>query len=55
VVDPFKYSLRLRTGELMNFESAEFAGEFVHLATGINRGLDVRIADIVWCRDRGDD
>jgi hypothetical protein len=52
-VDPFEYVLKLRSGEVINFESAQFAGKFVHLHSASDCGVDVCISDIVWCRDEG--
>lgn len=64
--DPFDYALRLRTGEIIRFESARVVGAYAHL-TGqgsvageatfdglmfpFPRGMDVRLDDIVWCAD----
>jgi hypothetical protein len=64
-VDQFDYACRLRTGEVIRFEQATIQGDFVTLhetrSVGTDdpedlpypfpRGLDVRIADIVWCAD----
>lgn len=66
-IDPFDYALRLRTGELIYFESASpMDGPWVHIAgvthvadvsgqrdggCDFERGLDIRIADIVWVAD----
>jgi hypothetical protein len=56
-----RFSLRLRTGEICNFQTAEVFGEFVTLsamhgapiiASGMAASgdeLDVRLADVVWC------
>jgi hypothetical protein len=56
-----RFSLRLRTGEICDFQTAEVFGEFVTLsaiqgAPIISGGmaaagdeLDVRLADVVWC------
>ena len=63
--DSFDYALRLRTGEVVRFESAHINGEWAHLTLlpddmqlaidGLpylmERGVDVRIADIVWVAD----
>jgi hypothetical protein len=60
--DPFSYALRLRTGEEFEFESAELETPgWVHLreVRGIHpfphgpveRGIDVRISEIVWVLD----
>ena len=62
--DPFDYALKLRTGEIIFFESASIHGKFATLkivddpSTGqrttpmpFPRGLDVRLSDIVWCAD----
>jgi hypothetical protein len=56
-----RFSLRLRTGEICDFQTAEVFGEFVTLSSiqgkplisggSIASGneLDVRLADVVWC------
>ena len=56
-----RFVLRLRTGEICEFQTAEVFGEFVTLSAipgkpiiserfGASAGqLDVRLADIVWC------
>jgi hypothetical protein len=66
--DPWIYFVKLRTGELLQFESATIndSGQWVHLSGVVHhgpfpnypddffsfgRGMDVRIADIVWCVD----
>lgn len=68
--DSWEYALKLRTGEIVLFESAEIHGDYATLqllryrddrdvwipvwnrvAYGFSRGLDVQIADIVWCVD----
>lgn len=71
--DPFSYTAKLRTGELVVFESSQFypGRSFIHLVgvemirppgsdsefpvkdTAFERGVDVRISDIVWVRDNG--
>lgn len=72
VGDPFMYALRLRTGEVIEFECVTLHGTYAtlhrrnhgstcqcgedafresELPFGCPRGLDVRIADIVWCAD----
>ncbi len=66
VQDPFDYAMKLRTGEVITFESAEVIDrEWVHLvlkpmeqqpksntiAFPAMRGVDVRISDIVWVMD----
>lgn len=63
-IDPFSYALRLRTGDVIEFESATIHGDFVTLKndapeTALSgglpfpcpRGVDVRLDDIVWCAD----
>lgn len=65
-MDPFDYALRLRTGEVIRFESAMVLNkEWVRLTTKpyededtyhplafpAPRGVEVRIADIVWVMD----
>ena len=64
--DPFDYALRLRTGEVIRFSSAVFLNdEWVYLnlmpmsqqpeenriTYKADRGVDVRISDIVWVMD----
>jgi len=63
--DPFDYALKLRTGEVIRFYEAHIHGDHVTLSGQTNnyeapveglqfacpRGVDVRIADIVWCAD----
>lgn len=64
--DPFDYALQLRTGETFRFHECAIHGEWLHLSWGtgwitdqrdnptaypFERGLDVRIADIVWIAD----
>lgn len=65
--DHFAYALRLRTGELIYFTDCSFSGEWVHLESddwsfhfpkdekylpcNIDRGVYVRLSDIVWCVD----
>jgi hypothetical protein len=64
--DAFDYALRLRTGEVIRFETAEIHGAFAtlrgtdhwvedhgrsRLPYPCPRGLDVRVDDIVWCAD----
>lgn len=61
VDDQWKYVCRLRTGELIVFESATVLGAgWIRLQSceseqvsefWTSRGLDVRIADIVWVGD----
>jgi hypothetical protein len=65
--DSYDYALRLRTGEVIYFQQATVEGEFITLSgTGkdpfqqadelrysFERGLDVRLDDIVWCADLG--
>jgi hypothetical protein len=64
--DAFDYALRLRSGEVIRFETAEIHGAYATLR-GIDRwggdrhlgdlpypcprGLDVCVGDIVWCAD----
>lgn len=66
--DTFDYALRLRTGEVLFFESATIHGDFVTLELSDNsmgqheddrrclfdRGLDIRASEIVWCADAPD-
>jgi hypothetical protein len=61
--DPFSYALRLRTGEVFTFASSSQVGkEWLHLhdvkvyhPTDVDlisdRGIDVRLSDIVWMID----
>lgn len=50
--DPFFYQLKLRTGETIDFESAEpINSEWVHIHDDHPRGMDVRVADIVFVID----
>ena len=63
--DMFDYALGLRTGEVIRYQEARIQGEWVHLrgsekqgnapVEGLQfpccRGVDVRLADIVWCAD----
>lgn len=64
--DYFDYAMKLRTGEVINFSFAEVLnGEWVHLEIKpmdeqpetnriiypAERGMDVRISDIVWVMD----
>ncbi len=64
--DPFDYALKLRTGEVIRFHSAEvYRPGWVHLGVfdpdqqpdkdrlpfKADRGVDVRIDDIVWVMD----
>jgi len=66
VNDDFDYACRLRTGEIFRFTSASIHGEYATLVLDpraqsadsafavpypFPRGLDVRIAEIVWCGD----
>jgi hypothetical protein len=66
VGDRFQYACRLRTGDIIRFTGATIRGEYATLELDTQlwpgdparvdpypfpRGLDVRIADIVWCRD----
>jgi hypothetical protein len=56
-----RFVLRLRTGEICEFQTAEVFGEFVTLSAIPGRAiiaevlpasadeLDVRLADVVWC------
>lgn len=64
-VDPFDYALGLRTGETVFFYELRIDGDYVHLTYydfghaepdhtlqfGKERGIDVRVDDIVWCCD----
>lgn len=64
--DPFDYAMRLRTGEVIAFSSAQMLNEeWVHIdlkplneqplenriAYPADRGMDVRLSDIVWVMD----
>lgn len=64
--DPFDYALKLKTGEVIRFESARFISpEWIHIEVmpiddqpnqnrlpyPAIRGMDIRIADIVWVMD----
>ena len=63
--DPFDYALKLRNGDVIFFERADesWSDEWaiiyphdIHGSTntvnlGYDRGLDIRIADIVWACD----
>jgi len=66
--DYFDYALKLRDGTVVCFSQAYIQGEFATLTdcstnpssyalenpmVPFPRGLDVRIADIVWCADLG--
>ncbi len=56
-----RFALRLRTGEICEFQTAEVFGEFVTLSSIQGKPiisdipgaspdeLDVRLADVVWC------
>jgi hypothetical protein len=59
VFDHYSYRVKLRTGEVMDFEFAESStrGDWVRLF-GVageehwpERGVDVRVSDIVWIAD----
>ena len=65
-IDEFDYALKLRTGEVVYFEFARVLNkEWVHLtlkpredqptanriAYPADRGVDVRLSDIVWVMD----
>ena len=64
--DPFDYAMKLRTGEVIDFSFAKVLNkEWVHLeikpmdeqpeanriAYPADRGVDVRLSDIVWVMD----
>ncbi len=65
ISDPFDYAIGLRTGLVIRFSEARIQGEWVHLlVAGTNRpvgngddtynwerGIDVRLTEIVWCAD----
>lgn len=65
VDDCFQYALKLKTGEIIQFESATVHGDWVslhgdgasdsklkqHFPFPIARQVDVRIEDILWCID----
>ena len=64
---PWDYALRLRDGTIFRFTGADIEGEWAHLEFDesvdfsgdvvrqsfylFDRGVDVRIADVVWCAD----
>lgn len=60
--DQFDYALQVRTGLIFRFTDATIHGEWVTL-TGLDwnqdmpgpypfeRGVDIRLSDIVWCAD----
>lgn len=53
--DPFFYQLKLRTGDVIDFECAEpINSEWVHIDDYHPRGMDVRLADIVYVIDAPD-
>ena len=57
------YVLKLRTGEVIHFESAVINGKFANLTIreprrirtledfSFSRGIEVRLSEIVWCAD----
>lgn len=63
--DEFDYAIGLRTGDVFRFRRATLAGDFVHLddvvewdyidsadsAYTLDRGVDIRLSDVVWCAD----
>jgi hypothetical protein len=61
--DPFDYALKLRTGEVIRFESASLINsEWIHISIGdlpqidslpykAERGIDIQISEIVWVMD----
>ena len=63
--DPFDYALKLRTGEVIRFHEARVINaEWIHIKVMpedqtvekripyiAERGMDIRIADIVWVMD----
>jgi len=58
--DPFDYALKLNTGEVIRFESAEFLdADWIRISDikssdipyPAPRGLEVRISSIVWVMD----
>ena len=62
--DPFDYALKLRTGEVIRYEGADIVNkDWVHLKGAridggwedenphFDRGIDVRLSDIVWVKD----
>lgn len=64
--DPFDYALQLRDGTILHFTSAYAHGAWVNIQFGgftdhipppemggfsFERGVDVRVSDIVWCAD----
>jgi hypothetical protein len=67
-VDAFEYALKLRTGEIWYFTEARIEGDYVHLVFGdayphtagyppdcrFDRGVEVRVKDIIWCADAPD-
>ncbi len=61
--DPFDYALALRDGTEILFSEALIMGQFVRLTLLhaerlfdhiMERGVDVRISDIMWCADAPD-
>jgi hypothetical protein len=61
-LDEYDYACRLVTGEIIRFTSAAIHGDYVTLGVNteeqerplpftFDRGIDVRIKDIVWCAD----
>lgn len=65
VGDYFEYALQLRSGQVIYFSQATIKGEWVELCIDawsqeanarngmplLERGVDVRMSDIVWCAD----
>lgn len=65
--DPFRYAVRLKTGEAFKFEDAEITNGWVHFSgvgyvegfpepvreinPTLDRGIDVRIENIAWILD----
>ena len=62
--DPFDYALKLRTGEVIRYDDASLISkDWLHLRGArldggwkdenprFDRGIDVRISDIVWAKD----
>jgi hypothetical protein len=60
--DEFDYALRLSSGEIIRFRSAEIHGDYVRLSDVekgdeqplpfiFDRGIDVRLSAIIWCAD----
>ncbi|MBV8084306.1 MAG: hypothetical protein JO247_05780 [Chloroflexi bacterium] len=66
VCDPYDYAMKLRTGDVIHFSAADPNGDWVWISFdgledggvtpnersfAFNRGMYVRVADIVWVAD----